>query len=280
VSSPPVWTGGLLAATIPGMPAPVAELALVDSPALPRRPGAAGRPAPIGVVIADGEALVSAGFGALLERAEDLAVLGEAADAEQAVALAREAAPPAILLMDISLPGLDGVQAVRRIAADPDLAGVRIVILTAYDSDEWMFGALRAGVSGFLLKDTGPSDLVEAIRAVASGAGVLSPALTGRLIDEFAAQPDMYRPAPDDLDELTSRETEVVALVARGMSNREIAEHLVISPATAKTHVSRALRKVAARDRTQLVTLAYETGLVVPHGSVPAPHSPPALVAA
>jgi DNA-binding NarL/FixJ family response regulator len=238
-------------------------LALVGAFDAARPNGTAAGVAPIGLVIADGQPLARAGFHALLDREADLAVLGEAGDAEQAVALARRTRP-AVLLMDIALPGLDGVLAMRRIAADPGLAGVRIVILTACEADEHVFGALRAGVSGFLLKDTGPAELIAAIRDVASGEGALSPSVARRLIDEFATLAERKHPRPERLNELTPRELEVVALVAAGLSNREIAERLVVSPATAKTHVIRALCKLDARDRAQLVTLAYESGLVVP----------------
>jgi DNA-binding NarL/FixJ family response regulator len=233
--------------------------------------GQADAPAPIGVVIADGHALVRAGFRALLVAQPDVAVLGEAAGVEEALGLARRTRPT-ILLMDIGLPG--GLWATRRMAADPDLTGVQIVVLTACDSDEYVLGALRAGVSGFLLKDTGPSELVGAVRAVAAGHAVLSPSVARRLMDEFAALPDPNGPVPEQLEELTPRELEVVALVAGGMSNQEIAEYLVVSPATAKTHVSRALCKLGARDRAQLVTLAYESGLVLP---APRRRSPPGV---
>jgi DNA-binding NarL/FixJ family response regulator len=231
--------------------------------------GQADAPAPIGVVIADGHSLVRAGFRALLVAQPDVAVLGEAAGVEEALGLARRTRPT-ILLMDIGLPG--GLWATRRMAADPDLAGIQLVVLTACDSDEHVLGAVRAGVSGFLLKDTGPSELVGAVRAVAAGHGVLSPSVARRLMDEFAALPDPNGPVPEQLEELTPRELEVVALVAGGMSNQEIAEYLVVSPATAKTHVSRALCKLGARDRAQLVTLAYESGLVLP---APRRRSPP-----
>ena len=234
--------------------------------------------APVGVLIADGQPLVRAGFRALLDGQEDLAVLGDAGDAEQALALARRLRPD-VLLMDLELPGLHGPEATARIAADPALADVQILILTACESDEGVFGSLRAGVGGFLLKDASAAELAGAVRAVAGGGGSLSPRIARRLLDEFAALPETRRPRPEQLDELTPRELEVVALVAGGMSNQEIAERLVVSPATAKTHVSRALRKLGLHDRAQLVTLAYETGLVVPRSVHRDRHRAPALVA-
>ncbi|HEX2087004.1 MAG TPA: response regulator transcription factor [Solirubrobacteraceae bacterium] len=217
---------------------------------------------PIRVVVADPQGLVRAGFRALLEGEDDIEVAGEAADGAAAFALAAEALPD-VMLIDVHLPGLDGVEVTRRIGDDPRLDGVRVVILTASETEEDVFGALRAGASGFLLKDTAPGELVETVRTVAAGGALLSPTVTRRLIAEFAAQPAPDRPRPEQLDELTPRELEVLALVATGMSNAEIAEHLVVSPATAKTHVSRTMCKLRARDRAQLVTLAYESGLVV-----------------
>jgi DNA-binding NarL/FixJ family response regulator len=166
--------------------------------------------------------------------------------------------------MDISMPGVDGIEATRRISADERLAKVRVLILTTYESDEYLFEALRAGASGFLLKDTEPADLLRGIQVVSSGEALLAPSVTRRLVAEFASRPTGRQPTPEQLMWLTSRECEVVALVAAGLSNEEIAEHLVISPATAKTHVSRAMRKVHAHDRAQLVVLAYESGLVAP----------------
>jgi DNA-binding NarL/FixJ family response regulator len=215
------------------------------------------------VVIAESQALVRGGFHALLEEQRDMTVVGEAGDGEEAVAVA-ERERPDVMLIDIGLPGLDGLEATRRILEASGLAEARVVIVSPSENDEDLFGALRAGASGFLAKDTEPADLVEAVRAVARGEALLSRGVTRRLIAEIAAQPDPYRPSPEELEELTAREREVMALVARGLSNDEIAERLVISVATAKTHVSRALRKVDARDRAQLVALAYETGLVHP----------------
>ena len=219
--------------------------------------------ATIRVLLAEGEGLVRAGFRALLEGAPDIAVAGEASDGEEAIALASHTRPD-VVLMDIALPGLDGVEAARRILADPDMSNVKVVILSAGARDEDLFGALRAGASGFLVKDAEPVDLVRALRVVAGGGAQLSPSVTRRLIEEFASQPDPQRRAPEQLEELTAREREVMTLVAIGLTNGEIAERLVVSPATAKTHVSRAMVKLDARDRAKLVSLAYETGFVQP----------------
>jgi DNA-binding NarL/FixJ family response regulator len=215
------------------------------------------------VAIAESQALVRGGFHALIEAQPDMTVVGEAGDGEEAVELAQHERPD-VMLLDIGLPGVDALEATRRILETPGLADVRVVILSASEGDAHLFGALRAGASGFLAKDTEPADLVEAVRAVARGEALLSRGVTRRLIAEIASQADQYRPSPEELEELTAREREVMALVARGLNNDEIAERLVISVATAKTHVSRALRKVDARDRAQLVALAYETGLVHP----------------
>ena len=220
-------------------------------------------PAAIRVLLADGERLVRAGFRALLEAQRDLTVVAEAADGYEAVALASETRPDAVL-MDIRLPGLDGLEATQRILSDPSLGDVSVVIVTAFVRDEDVFSALRAGASGFLVKDTEPGELLEAVRVVAGGGAQLSPSVTRRLIQEFAAQPDPKRPAPEQLDELTPREREVMTLVAMGLSNAEIAERLVVSPATAKTHVSRAMVKLHAHDRAKLVAVAYESGLMEP----------------
>jgi DNA-binding NarL/FixJ family response regulator len=214
------------------------------------------------VLIADDQALVRGGFRALLDAQTDIEVVAEAADGDTAVALAREHRPD-VVLMDVRMPGSDGLDASRRIVADPELADVRVVILTTFDLDEYVFEALRAGASGFLLKDTEPVDLLAAVRAVARGDALLAPSVTRRLIEEFAGR--LREPRPTGaLDVLTDREREVVALVGGGLSNDEIAERLGVSPATAKTHVSRAMVKLAVRDRAQLVVLAYETGLVRP----------------
>jgi DNA-binding NarL/FixJ family response regulator len=216
----------------------------------------------IRVALADDQALVRAGFRALLDAEDDIEVVGEASDGDDAVRVARSTAPD-VFLMDIRMPGKDGLEATRSITGDDRLAGVRVVILTTFDLDEYVFEALRIGASGFLVKDTDPAELVQAVRAVARGDALLSPGITRRLVEEFATR--SRRPAPvADLELLTEREREVVALVGEGLSNDEIAERLIMSPATAKTHVSRAMVKLGARDRAQLVVLAYESGLVRP----------------
>jgi DNA-binding NarL/FixJ family response regulator len=215
----------------------------------------------IGVVIADDQALVRAGFRSLLDAQPDIDVLGEASDGEQAVLLAGTLAPD-IVLMDIRMPGLDGLEATRRIGADERLGGVKVIILTTFGLDEYVFEAIRAGASGFLVKDTEPEELVHAVRVVAAGDALLSPTVTKRLIEEFATR--AKEPQTGRLEDLTEREREVVALVGGGLSNEEIAQRLVLSVATAKTHVSRAMTKLRARDRAQLVVKAYEAGLVRP----------------
>jgi DNA-binding NarL/FixJ family response regulator len=215
----------------------------------------------IRVLLADDQTLVRSGFRVLLERADGIEVVGEVATGAEAVARAR-AARPDVVLMDIRMPGMDGLEATRRIAGDPELADVRVIILTTFDLDQYVFEGLHAGASGFLLKDVEPDALREAVRVVAGGDALLSPSVTRRLIAEFTSQPGRPRPEPPALDELTDREREVMELVAAGLSNDEIATKLVISPATAKTHVSRILMKLGARDRAQLVVLAYESGLV------------------
>jgi DNA-binding NarL/FixJ family response regulator len=217
----------------------------------------------IRVVVADDQALVRAGFRLLVDSASDLEVVGEAVDGAEAVELARRERP-AVVLMDIRMPRMDGLEATRRIAADELLAGVRVLILTTFDLDEYVYQALRSGASGFLLKDTPPADLLAAIRVVAAGDGLLAPGITRRLIAEFARRPDPSRVAPAALQALTDREREVLGLVAHGLSNSEIAQRLVVSPATSKTYVSRLLAKLGARDRAQLVAIAYESGLVTP----------------
>jgi DNA-binding NarL/FixJ family response regulator len=216
------------------------------------------------VLIADDQALVRAGFRVLIESDPDLEVVGEAADGIQAVALARSEAAD-VVLMDIRMPEMDGLAATRELVTGPE--GPRVIILTTFDIDEYVFEALRAGASGFLLKDTDPAELLQAVRVVAAGDALLAPSVTRRLIEEFATRPDPHRTPPEALAALTEREREVLALVARGLSNHEIAGELVISPATAKTHVSRVMMKLGARDRAQLVVIAYETGLVHPHGA-------------
>ncbi|AUH44295.1 response regulator [Streptomyces sp. CMB-StM0423] len=216
----------------------------------------------IRVMLADDQVLVRAGFSALLDAQQDLEVCGEAADGEQAVALVREQRPD-VVLMDIRMPVLDGLEATRRITGDPDLAGVRVVMLTTFELDEYVFEAIRSGASGFLVKDTEPEELVRAVRAVVEGDALLSPGVTRRLISEFAAR-SKEPAAAAALDELTEREREVMALVGMGLSNEEIARRLVVSPLTAKTHVSRTMVKLGVRDRAQLVVQAYESGLVRP----------------
>ncbi|KOU38370.1 MULTISPECIES: response regulator transcription factor [unclassified Streptomyces] len=216
----------------------------------------------IRVLLADDQLLVRAGFRALLDAQGDIEVVGEAADGEEALGLVRQLRPD-IVLMDIRMPRLDGLAATRRITSDPDLAAVKVVMLTTFELDEYVFEAIRAGASGFLVKDTEPEELLRAVRAVVDGDALLSPGVTRRLIAEFAAR-SKEPAAADTLAELTEREREVMALVGIGLSNDEIARRLVVSPLTAKTHVSRAMVKLGARDRAQLVVLAYESGLVRP----------------
>ncbi|ACZ87373.1 response regulator [Streptosporangium roseum] len=215
----------------------------------------------IRVLLVDDQALIRGGFRALLEIEDDIEVVAEAVNGEQGVALALEHRPD-VALVDIQMPVMDGIEATRLIAADERLSGVHVVILTNYGLDEYVFNALRAGACGFMVKDTEPADLLQGVRVAARGDALLSPAITRRLIAEYVAR----RPAsaPEGLDVLTNREREVTALVARGLSNDEIAVHMVISPTTAKTHVSRAMTKLRARDRAQLVVFAYESGLVTP----------------
>ncbi|MGW0521372.1 response regulator [Crossiella sp. NPDC003009] len=217
----------------------------------------------IRVVLADDQRLVRAGFRVLLETEEDFTVCGEAADGAAAVELARRELPD-VVVMDIRMPGLDGLEATRAITVDPALAEVRVLVLTTFDADEYVFEALRAGASGFLLKDTEPADLLQALRVVAAGDALLAPSVTRRLIAEFARRPAQRRPDPKVMAALTGREREVLTLVAAGLSNEELATALVISPATARTHVSRIMTKLRARDRAQLVMVAYESGLVTP----------------
>jgi DNA-binding NarL/FixJ family response regulator len=219
----------------------------------------------ITVALADDQALVRAGFRALLDGEPDISVVAEAADGEEAVELTRRHRPD-VVLMDVRMPRTDGLRATARVSADPTLSATRVIVLTTFELDEYVFGALRAGAAGFLLKDIEPADLVEAVRIVAAGEALLAPRHTRRLIEAFVAQSGRAPGAVDDerLGELTAREREVLTLVGQGLSNREIAERLVLSPLTAKTHVARLFMKLGARDRAQLVVLAYETGLVVP----------------
>lgn len=221
---------------------------------------------PIRVAIADDQELVRTGFRLILDAEDDIEVVGEASDGDAGVALTVEHVPD-VVLIDVQMPVLDGIEATRRIAADPRLLGVHVVILTNYGFDEYVFNALRAGASGFLVKDTDPADLLHAVRLAARGDTLLSPTITRRLVEAYVSRPP-NGDASDALRVLTTREREVVALVAGGLSNEEIARQLVISPVTAKTHVSRAMTKLNARDRAQVVVLAYESGLVTPRSGV------------
>ena len=216
----------------------------------------------IRVLLADDQTIVRAGFRLLIDSTEDMHVVAEASDGKTAVEAAR-ATSPDVILMDIRMPGMDGIEATRRITEDPALAGAHVLILTTFQHDEYIFGALRAGAGGFLLKDTDPDDLLEAIRVVAAGEGLLGRGLTGRVIKEFAAQPTRIEPTPE-LDVLSEREREVLRQVAAGLTNEEIAGALHLSPATAKTYVHRIMTKLQARDRVQLVIYAYDKGLVRP----------------
>ncbi|MFJ4188334.1 response regulator [Kitasatospora sp. NPDC089509] len=216
---------------------------------------------PVRVLIADNQALLRAGFRLLIESVPDLTVAGEAAGGEQAVELALRLRPD-VVLMDIRMPGMDGLEATRRICADPDAVGTRVLVLTTFDLDEYVYAALRGGASGFLLKDILPADLLTALRVVASGDALLAPAVTRRLIHEFAARHEPGLPLAREPADVTPREREVLRLVARGLPNPAIAEHLGLSIATVKTHVRRLLAKLHAHDRAQMVVIAYETGIV------------------
>jgi DNA-binding NarL/FixJ family response regulator len=214
----------------------------------------------IRVVLVDDQPLIRTGIRALLDAEDDIVVVAEGTNGGEGVALATEHLPD-IVLMDVQMPGMDGIEATRRIANDDRLADVRVVMLTNYGLDEYVFNSLRAGASGFVVKDTEPADLLQALRVTVRGDALLSPAVTRRLISEFVARPaEVFSAA--DLGPLTNREREVVALVAHGLSNDEIAGRMVLSPMTAKTHVSRAMTKLGARDRAQLVVFAYQSGLV------------------
>ena len=217
----------------------------------------------IRVLVADDQALVRAGFVALLDAQDGITVVAEADTGTAALAAARELRPD-VVLMDIRMPEMDGLAATQAIAADPALAEVRVVVLTTFELDEYVFEAMRTGASGFLVKHTEPAELVRAVRVVADGEALLSPSVTRRLVSEFAARTKQSAGPSPALAELTSREREVMALVAEGLTNAEIGERLFMSPATARTHVSRILTKLGARDRTQLVVMAYESGLVRP----------------
>jgi DNA-binding NarL/FixJ family response regulator len=219
----------------------------------------------ITVELVDDQALVRAGFHALLDAEDDIEVVAQAADGESAVAQAR-AYRPQVVLMDIRMPKVDGLQATAQITGDPALCDTRVVVLTTFELDEYVFGALRAGASGFLLKDVEPADLVTAVRVVAAGEALLAPRLTRRLIEAFVTGTQLRPRDAEGLERLTPREREVLTLVGRGHSNAEIAEQLVLSPLTAKTHVARLFAKLGARDRAQLVVTAYESGLVVRGG--------------
>ena len=213
------------------------------------------------LALADDQALVRAGFRALLENTPDIDVVGEAADGRAAVDLALRTTPD-VVLMDVRMPVLDGIEATREICAHPTLGGVRVIMLTTFEIDEYVFAALRVGASGFLLKDVEPDDLRSAVRVVAAGEALLSPSVTRRLIAEFVATPQRTVAQNALLDKLTDREREITALAAQGLTNDDIADRLMISVATARTHISRAMTKVDARDRAQLVVFAYQSGLV------------------
>ena len=214
----------------------------------------------ISVALADNQALVRMGLRVLIESEDDLELAGEAENGRTAVALVRRTRPD-VLLMDIRMPELDGISALRQITAEPELAGVRVIMLTTFELDEYVFDALQAGAAGFLIKDSEPADMLRAVRLVAAGESLLSPSVTRRVIESFTSRSALRRPHPR-LADLTDREREVLGLIGEGLSNEEIAGRLVVSPATARTHVSRAMVKLGARDRAQLVVIAYQSGLV------------------
>lgn len=226
---------------------------------------------PTRVIVAEDQALLRGTFGMLIDSAPDLTTVGEAASGAEAVDLARREQPD-LVLMDIRMPVMDGIEATRQICDDPATAAVRVVILTTFDLDEYVYGALRAGASGFLLKDSPPADILAAIRLIANGDALLAPSVTRRLIAEFARRPDPVRSPPVTLEGVTSRECQILTLIGRGLSNDEIARHLHISHATVRTHVGHLLAKLHARDRAQLVIAAYEAGLVAT-GQRPPPSS-------
>ena len=215
----------------------------------------------ITVALSDDQALVRMGLRVLIESEDDLAVVGEAENGRQAIDLVRQTRPN-VILMDIRMPVMDGIAALREIGADPDLTRVRAIMLTTFELDEYVFEALQAGAAGFLIKDTEPADMLRAIRVVAAGESLLSPSVTRRVIASFSARPGVPGKPHPQLKELTEREREVLALIGEGLSNDEIARRLVVSPATARTHVSRAMIKLGARDRAQMVVFAYQSGLV------------------
>jgi len=217
----------------------------------------------INVLLADDQDLIRVGLRALIDDVDQMSVVAEAADGLATVEQARLSRPD-VVLMDVRMPGIDGIEATRRIVADPTLEHTRVIVLTTFELDEYVFDALRHGASGFLTKDTRPADLLRAIELVAAGEALLSPSVTRRVVREFASRPQRTRRPHPQLAALTDREREVVALVGEGLSNPEIADRLVVSPATARTHVSRAMIKLAARDRAQLVVFAYQSGLVEP----------------
>ncbi|MEU2060679.1 response regulator transcription factor [Streptomyces sp. NPDC013455] len=219
----------------------------------------------IRVLLVDDQPLIRSGFRMLLDLEDDIEVVAEAADGSEGLVLARENLPD-VVLIDIQMPVVDGIEATRRIAADPDLAGVHVVILTNYGLDEYVFNALRAGAAGFLVKDIVPEDLLHAVRVAARGDALLAPSITRKLINRYVTQP-LPTDTGTEVKELTSREREAVTLVAQGLSNDQIADRMVISPMTAKTHINRAMTKLRARDRAQLVVFAYESGLVAPRTS-------------
>jgi DNA-binding NarL/FixJ family response regulator len=266
--------------TLTSLPHPARNRFAVLDGRAPASPAREAAPPAIAVLIAHGEALVRAGLRALLEQQRDIRVTGEAADGEHAVALAARHRPD-LVLMDAQLPGVDCLHATRRILATPQPHATSVLMLSPTDGDHELFAALRAGAHGFVIADTDPLELLRAVRVVAGGRALLSPRRTRRLIDEFAAQPHPGHPVPEQFQELTAREREVMALAAIGLTNTQIAQRLTVSPATAKTHVGRAMMKLHAHDRAKLVALAYQGGLVEPrHAIAPAGPGPSSARAA